>query len=1197
MSTVPSSARQAFVGKNPLDAEHDGILRNSDGTMDLAGQTRGRLLPQVPTMTWYRGAKPATDRQPPLLVAADGRNQAVYAIGTLLQEAMGAYSPALEAAIEPTFSISRDLGMTFVAVQPPPPAEVVRWWGSAISYASERCSLVCVIGGLAANVSASRLASSSLASTASSRVDCTPDEGKTWDTGPPLPTTVLRGTALQWGMDVLLVGGDRGDASSAGMLRSEVNQTSCRLGNWSVWSQPTPASNRIDPLAASFRSLDAALQEPGTPEEELQHELWTGAGSLLSGQFVVPVFDIWQSSSAPPANTSQLSTATWQRTNDMIPQDYVSFINMEEPKLAVADLRAVDGSAWVVGTGPVPPDIVPQIGLLLTLKRAFMTPNSGSAWAELSHVQYPFATTISRELPVVMRRAVFTRDHANGDVPVVVGFDVTTGQSWRGDVMPCQDDCPAGQWTRGCTRSPFDAVCLMCSGCGNGTYMLSPCRAAGFMGYADTVCVKCSTCSDGYAQAAACNSTHNTVCAPVLAVPPPPQVVSVDVDTMIVAYASAGAVLAAVFLLVLVSEVCCSTTTGNKKKAQARKSNSSGAGAADAGGKRRRWCARCSAMGGRWWPVLTTVAAACCHALLLTVLYATPFLFSAFVIIAVLALLCALANTATLTLVIAVTDWFASSWQRPGASWAVAACALVHPRVFLLPPPAAQIGTNGTAGAASTVATPRKNASEWSTTSHGVSHAAATAATAAAATSPTADTASSVGGNHRIVNGSSAASADHHQVAAVGGNAGGAPPPAMPWASAGVRTGLQASIVCATLLTDIPSLFISVLALGKQLPIHAIPALVAAAVVAILNVTATTAAAGNRAGRLSATAKLMGLRQHQLQDSVDGDDAAVAHDQLRLEVGLGGRYQHSGEQHQQQQLKRLGGEDVRLSPSAASAAAVMAPPPPVARPTIVVRSDAVAAAGADAGYDSSGGSGAIRTAPRGNVDDTNTHANPLHVAAAAASMTSQPPLPQPPVLAPPLSASTAPIPVSLPPPPRLLLPPPPASLPQLPSSSSSAVAPAQAAIPGASPTSSTAAAQQPSLHSVFGIAPSRQPRLMEELVRSCIDQVMLQPGSAAATSTVAGAGGGSGVAALQAAAASYHGHGNRDGGVATTMMSMTLVETSHSGSGSSSAGGLGGGAGGLGSGSGRSTGSEEPGCRSHSDDGGGSGTSFLDPGR
>jgi hypothetical protein len=423
----------------------------------------------------------------------------------------------------PLLLSTADLGDTWTCRHLP--LGVVRYKAAAVLYTSPRrganlpvfeppsqaspapCSLMCVIGGVQPGID-------DPSAPPTDRVSCSEDFGVTWTESPPFPTSVVRATAVQVADDLIVLGGVRGQESSA-LFRAVLNKTTevppegaggpvptrrCSLVGWEVLAPSSPFTGRYDIIASEV--FDQKLGING---------LWAGGGRTTVGGSPLRATDIWRTSD--PSNVSE-----WTRVSGSIPNSQTADADNFERTAYIADARTLNGDPWSPTTmGPCnTTDEDDECNGFVHMHSAD-TPywhivDFSTGWASFL-TSYVSGGTVFDGNPVGMRMTVQLLDPANRREPVAISFQNGGGSLFRSYNSPCYYKCPTSWYTRGCTRSPYDAVCRPCQICGPGTFETSACGLGGKGSYIDRECRTCRVCPPGMVSLpGGCNGTTDTLC-------------------------------------------------------------------------------------------------------------------------------------------------------------------------------------------------------------------------------------------------------------------------------------------------------------------------------------------------------------------------------------------------------------------------------------------------------------------------------------------------------------------------------------------------------------------------------------------------------------------------------------------------------------------------------------------------------------
>ncbi len=164
-------------------------------------------------------------------------------------------------AFLPIVRQSFDEGRTWTCLQSLSHAVAARPQAAAIAFRDGGCSLTCVIGGVDVEESTGASRSRSLQGGAvTGRVDCSADNGTTWQRHASLPTSTRRAVAVEINGTIWVLGGVRGDTGAfAGdnvqfwAEWSSPGTASCAIARW--WPAPIslPASNLVDMQALALQ--------------------------------------------------------------------------------------------------------------------------------------------------------------------------------------------------------------------------------------------------------------------------------------------------------------------------------------------------------------------------------------------------------------------------------------------------------------------------------------------------------------------------------------------------------------------------------------------------------------------------------------------------------------------------------------------------------------------------------------------------------------------------------------------------------------------------------------------------------------------------------------------------------------------------------------------------------------------------------
>ena len=354
-----------------------------------------------------------------------------------------------------------------------------------------QCNMLCVMGGL-------RGISGNYDSEFTNMVTCSKDNGNTWFYAAALPTVIVRGTAIQFNEELLIIGGQRAD-SSAHILSAQWDYATCNITGWIEYAPASPMTDRFDISATTLWNNDTK-----------QMELWAGGGKTMAGGSPLRALDLWKTST--PNDRS-----SWVRAEGMLPISSSTLGNTDEGRSDFSVLTTFKGIPWGLQHGECDPTANPEVEnnkicytsiFLLNSDLTYIyVPDVTNGWASYDdNYLYTNAGVFTIAAPV-HRRSIFLYDNDHDGRPISLTFDLTGGVMWRVDTTPCYDICPKGMWTPSCRLSPFDATCRPCSRCRSGFYSYNPCGSS-----KDTFCKPCSSCEPGEVILSPCTPENNTVC-------------------------------------------------------------------------------------------------------------------------------------------------------------------------------------------------------------------------------------------------------------------------------------------------------------------------------------------------------------------------------------------------------------------------------------------------------------------------------------------------------------------------------------------------------------------------------------------------------------------------------------------------------------------------------------------------------------
>lgn len=442
----------------------------------------------------------------PLHVVAHPSSSTIFIIGAVSLCAFDGVSRVeMVAAVYhmvPSTSISRFAVSCVAAINPS--LSIVRYDAAPVYYVSpiqSSCTLLILVGGT--------VVLPARAPEKTNTVSCSSNGGVSWHTPcASFPTALARATALQFGTELLVMGGQREDGS-ASIMRAVMNHSACRIEGWEVYAFASPMTDRYNVLAGVFNRSG-------------QLSLVAGAGEISVGSGPLRAVNLW--SSSEPSNRS-----SWSVMRALVPPNAPYELDYFDRHRLIADLRGADGRTWGLNRGPCEqvlgedPKLCPEFTMLATGDSIYVQiagVTDPTQWVKagrfltyygelqpLLHDRPP-----SEEPPPLLRQQVLVFDMIHGGAPVMIGFE-PKGTIWRTEFTPCWDSCPSGWWTQGCFYSPYDAVCRRCSECAAGTYQVAMCRSSATRSYLDTTCKSCTDCeSMGMGMLSPCNGTHDAVC-------------------------------------------------------------------------------------------------------------------------------------------------------------------------------------------------------------------------------------------------------------------------------------------------------------------------------------------------------------------------------------------------------------------------------------------------------------------------------------------------------------------------------------------------------------------------------------------------------------------------------------------------------------------------------------------------------------
>lgn len=240
------------------------------------------------------------------------------------------------------------------------------------------------------------------------------------------------------------------------------------------------------------------------------------------------------------------------------------------PSLITDDIFVAADAAWYSA---------PSQALFSASPLALLLPNQ---WTRRWHAMYPWTNLGEVRAAPADMLVTHVRQDATGDFPHLVAMASSSRRLWRMSTVPCQVECPnagndflgrlvplppgytatatgtpsplptggpapgnltsslpdyyffAGSYTRGCVRTPLDAVCLPCTPCVSGAeYIANPatdaCGASlrHALGYADSLCTPCTPCPPGTRLVAPCAGARNNVCEAIPSASPLPALAAV----------------------------------------------------------------------------------------------------------------------------------------------------------------------------------------------------------------------------------------------------------------------------------------------------------------------------------------------------------------------------------------------------------------------------------------------------------------------------------------------------------------------------------------------------------------------------------------------------------------------------------------------------------------------------------------------